>query len=166
MGVVGLGYVGLPMLVSITRAGFRGVGVDLDQARVDALAEGRSYISDVPDEVLADIRSRLRVSTRASMLRSCDVILICVPTPLTDSSPDLGYIESAGRAIAKVLRPGVLVVLESTTYPGTTEEVVRPILETSGLRAGETSRWRTRPNASIRVVSSITSRRPPRSWAD
>ena len=136
VGVVGLGYVGLPMLVSITRAGFRSVGVDLDQARVDALAEGRSYISDVPDEVLADIRSRLRVSTRASVLRSCDVILICVPTPLTDSSPDLGYIESAGRAIAKVLRPGVLVVLESTTYPGTTEEVLRPILETSGLRAG------------------------------
>jgi UDP-N-acetyl-D-glucosamine dehydrogenase len=136
VGVVGLGYVGLPMLVSVTRAGFRGVGLDLDQARVDALAEGRSYISDVPNEVLADVRSRLRVSTRATALRSCDVILICVPTPLTDSSPDLGYIESAGRAVAKSLRPGALVVLESTTYPGTTEEVFRPILETSGLHAG------------------------------
>jgi len=82
LGVVGLGYVGLPMLVSIVRAGFRGVGVDLDQTRVDALAQGRSYISDVPYEVLADIRSRLRVSTRGSALRGCDVVLICVPTPL------------------------------------------------------------------------------------
>ena len=136
VGVVGLGYVGLPMLVSVVRAGFRGVGVDLDQARVDALAKGRSYISDVPDEVLADVRSRFRVSTRGSALRGCDVVLICVPTPLTDHSPDLGFIQSAGRAVAKALKAGALVVLESTTYPGTTEEVLRPILETSGLRAG------------------------------
>jgi UDP-N-acetyl-D-glucosamine dehydrogenase len=136
VGVVGLGYVGLPMLVSIVRAGFRGVGVDLDQTRVDALAKGRSYISDVPDEILADIRSRLRVSTRGSALRGCDVVLICVPTPLTDHSSDLGFIQSAGRAVAKALKAGALVVLESTTYPGTTEEVLRPILETSGLRAG------------------------------
>ena len=136
VGVVGLGYVGLPMLVSITRAGFRGFGVDLDQERVDALSRGRSYISDVPDEVLADLGSRLRVSTRGSVLRACDVVLICVPTPLTDHSPDLGFIESAGRSVAKAIRPGVLVILESTTYPGTTEEVLRPILETSGLEAG------------------------------
>ncbi len=136
VGVVGLGYVGLPMLVSAARAGFRGVGVDLDQTRIDSLEQGHSYVSDVLDGVLADISPRLRVSTRGSTLRSCDVVLICVPTPLTDHSPDLGFIESAGRSVAKSLRRGTLVVLESTTYPGTTEEVLRPILETSGLRAG------------------------------
>ena len=107
-----------------------------DPARVDALSEGRSYVSDVPNEVLADIRSRLRVSTKPNVMRACDVVLICVPTPLTDHSPDLGYIERAGRTVAASLRRGDLVVLESTTYPGTTEEVLRPILETSGLRAG------------------------------
>jgi UDP-N-acetyl-D-glucosamine dehydrogenase len=136
VGVVGLGYVGLPMLVSSARAGFRAVGLDIDPARVEALSEGRSYVSDVPDHVLADIRSSLRVSTKPSALRACDVVLICVPTPLTDHRPDLGFIERAGKAVAGSLRPGVLVVLESTTYPGTTEEVLRPILETSGLRAG------------------------------
>ena len=136
VGVVGLGYVGLPMLVSAARAGFRAVGLDVDAERVRVLSQGRSYVSDVPDAVLADIRSRLRASTRPSVLRSCDVVLICVPTPLTDHSPDLRFIEAAGRAVASALRPGVLVVLESTTYPGTTEEVLRPILEESGLRAG------------------------------
>ena len=136
VGVVGLGYAGLPMLVCAARAGFRAVGLDVDPTRVEALSEGRSYVSDVPDEVLADIRSSLRVSTKPTVLRSCDVVLICVPTPLTDHSPDLGFIERAGRAVTKSLRRGVLVVLESTTYPGTTEEVLRPILEASGMRAG------------------------------
>jgi len=103
---------------------------------VQALSEGRAYVSDVPDGVLADVRARLKVSTKPSALRPCDVVLICVPTPLTDHSPDLGYIERAGTAVASALRSGVLVILESTTYPGTTEEVLRPILETSGLRAG------------------------------
>ena len=136
VGVVGLGYVGLPMLVSAVRAGFRGIGVDVDEARVAALADGRSYISDVPDQVLADLRGRLRISTSAAALRAADVILICVPTPLADGEPDLRAIEAAGEGIARILRPGVLVILESTTYPGTTEEVLRPILEASGLRAG------------------------------
>src|SRR4249919_1145615 len=136
VGVVGLGYVGLPILVCAARAGFRAVGLDVDPTRVEALSEGRSYVSDVPKEVLADIQSSLRVSTRPSALRACDVVLICVPTPLTDNSPDLGYIERAGQSVAASLRRGVLVVLESTTYPGTTEEVLRPILEASGLRAG------------------------------
>jgi UDP-N-acetyl-D-glucosamine dehydrogenase len=136
VGVVGLGYVGLPTLVSVVRAGFRGVGFDVDPERVESLSAGRSYISDVPDHTLSDLEGRFRVSTRPSALRSCDVVLICVPTPLTDHSPDLRYIERAGEAVAKTLRRGVLIVLESTTYPGTTEEVLRPILEASGLRAG------------------------------
>jgi len=136
VGVVGLGYVGLPMLVSAVRAGYRGVGVDLDAERVASLEAGRSYIGDVPDEVLADQRTRLRASESPTALRGCEVVLICVPTPLKDHDPDLGFIERAGEGIAKVLGPGTLVILESTTYPGTTEEVLRPILEGSGLRAG------------------------------
>ncbi|HET7236891.1 MAG TPA: nucleotide sugar dehydrogenase [Actinomycetota bacterium] len=134
VGVIGLGYVGLPMLVTAARAGFPAVGVDLDHARVDAIRHGRSYISDVTDAVLRE--SGVRAAGRYSALKDRDVVLICVPTPLDDGNPDLRFIEGAGRGLAKVLRPGVLVILESTTYPGTTEEVLRPILETSGLRAG------------------------------
>jgi UDP-N-acetyl-D-glucosamine dehydrogenase len=137
VGVVGLGYVGLPMLVSAVRAGFRGVGTDVDAERVASLLAGRSYISDVPDALLADLKGRLRVSTRPSALRGCDVILICVPTPLKDHEPDLRHIEDAGAGVAKVLGRGALVILESTTYPGTTEEILRPILERSGLVASK-----------------------------
>jgi len=137
VGVVGLGYVGLPMLVSAVRAGYRGIGIDLDEERIASLKAGRSYISDVSDEILADVRRRLSVSTRAAALRQADVVLICVPTPLKDHEPDLGFIERAGEGIAKVLRRGMLVILESTTYPGTTEEILRPILERSGLVAGK-----------------------------
>ena len=94
VGVVGLGYVGLPMLVSAARAGYRAVGLDVDPARVQALSEGRSYVSDVPDGVLADVGSRLKVSTRPSALGRCDVVLICVPTPLTDAVANMRVIEA------------------------------------------------------------------------
>ncbi|MEX2406521.1 MAG: nucleotide sugar dehydrogenase, partial [Actinomycetota bacterium] len=136
VGVVGLGYVGLPMLVAAVRAGYRGVGVDVDASRVAAIKDARSFVSDVEDVVLRDLRSKLRVSTNATALRDCDVVLICVPTPLKDHDPDLRHIELAGEAIAGHLRRGMLVILESTTYPGTTDEILRPILETSGLVAG------------------------------
>jgi nucleotide sugar dehydrogenase len=136
VGVVGLGYVGLPMLVSAVRAGFPGIGLDLDAERVASLKAGRSYVGDVTDEVLADLGRRLRVSTNPAVLRSCDVLLLCVPTPLTDHEPDLGHIERAATFAGKALRAGVLVILESTTYPGTTEEILRPVLERSGLTAG------------------------------
>jgi len=134
--VVGLGYVGLPLLVSAVRVGFRGVGVDLDPGRVEAIGAGRSYLSDLSDEVLREAARSLRASTRYEALRDCDVVVVCVPTPLKDHDPDLGHIEAAGEGIARELRPGTLVILESTTYPGTTEEVLRPILERSGLAAG------------------------------
>lgn len=136
MGVVGLGYVGLPLLVSAVRVGFRGVGVDLDPGRAEAIGAGRSYLSDLSDEVLREAAGSLRASTHYEALRDCDVVAICVPTPLKDHDPDLGHIEAAGEGTARELRPGMLVILESTTYPGTTEEVLRPILETSGLAAG------------------------------
>jgi UDP-N-acetyl-D-glucosamine dehydrogenase len=136
VGVVGLGYVGLPLLVNLVRAGFDGVGVDLDPTRAQALAEGRSYIEDVPNEVLADLRPRLRASTSFEELAGCDAIAICVPTPLKDHDPDLSAIRGAGRGVAAHMRRGSLVVLESTTYPGTTEEILAPILATSGLVPG------------------------------
>jgi UDP-N-acetyl-D-glucosamine dehydrogenase len=136
IGVVGLGYVGLPVLLAAVRVGFEGVGVDLDEERVEALRQGRSYITDVSDAVLRDAGDRLRVATRYQALRDCDVVVICVPTPLKDHEPDLGFIRSAGEGVAKALRSGMLVVLESTTYPGTTEEILRPILEAGGLVAG------------------------------
>jgi UDP-N-acetyl-D-glucosamine dehydrogenase len=136
VGVVGLGYVGLPMLVAAVRAGYRGVGVDVDADRVASLKRGRSYVSDVSDGILRDLRTKLRISTSAAALWNCDVVLICVPTPLKDHDPDLRHIQLAGEGVAKRLHRGSLVILESTTYPGTTEEILRPILERSGLVAG------------------------------
>ncbi|MFN2589880.1 MAG: nucleotide sugar dehydrogenase [Actinomycetota bacterium] len=138
LGVVGLGYVGLPASVTFAEAGFRVVGVDPDRSRVTAIEEGRSYLHDVPDGRVAAARKagRLRATASYRRLVTTDAILICVPTPLAEGVPDLSAIEAAGRSVAKVLTPGTLVVLESTTYPGTTEEVLRPLLEASGLQAG------------------------------
>jgi UDP-N-acetyl-D-glucosamine dehydrogenase len=136
VGVVGLGYVGLPTLVAAAAAGFHGVGVEVDRGRLASLRAGRSYVVDVSDEDLRAVRRRLRLSETPAPLGGCDVVLICVPTPLKDHDPDLRYIQDAARGVAGSLRPGTLVVLESTTYPGTTEEILKPILEGSGLAAG------------------------------
>ncbi len=138
-GVIGLGYVGLPLAVAIAAAGFAVIGFDIDPDKVDRLNEGRSYIESVPDAALAGAREagRFRASADFSELSGCDTIVICVPTPLTrHREPDLTFIETTARCIAAHLRPGQLVVLESTTYPGTTDGVVRPILEGTGLVCG------------------------------
>ena len=138
VGVVGLGYVGLPVAVAFAEAGFHVIGVDADQDRTRHINDASSYLHDVPDERIAQARGsgRLRASTSYRSLAKADAVLISVPTPLQDGAPDLSAIEGAGRALAKVLMPGTLVVLESTTYPGTTEEVLRPLLESGGLQAG------------------------------
>jgi UDP-N-acetyl-D-glucosamine dehydrogenase len=137
IGIVGLGYVGLPLAVAFAEAGHEVVGLDADARKLDGLAEGRSYVEDVPDAALAPLRDRLRPTNRHEDLASCEAVIICVPTPLTSSrEPDLTYLTDAGTALAKVLRAGQLVVLESTTYPGTTRERLAPILEESGLSAG------------------------------
>ncbi|MGH2722683.1 MAG: nucleotide sugar dehydrogenase [Actinomycetota bacterium] len=138
LGVVGLGYVGLPVAVTFAEAGFRVVGVDADRDRVEAIEAGRSYLRDVAGERVASLRhaGRLRATTSYRRLARADAVLISVPTPLRQGSPDLSAIESAGRALAKVLSPHTLVVLESTTYPGTTDEVLGPLLEAGGLVAG------------------------------
>lgn len=137
--VVGLGYVGLPLAVAIAQAGFEVLGVEADPARAAAINHGDSYIDDVPSREigrLVDDRT-LVATTSYEALHAADVIVVCVPTPLTKSKePDLSYLVAAAKGCAAILRPEHLIVLESTTYPGTTAEVVRPILEESGLRAG------------------------------
>jgi UDP-N-acetyl-D-glucosamine dehydrogenase len=150
IGIIGLGYVGLPLACTFAEGGFPVVGFDADRTKVDALAAGRSYIHHVPAERLAALRAplgavvakepargRLAATEDLRRLGSCDAVLICVPTPLTAArEPDLSYVERSVEAVARTLRRGQLVVLESTTYPGTTDEVVRPLLEARGLVVG------------------------------
>ncbi len=139
IAVLGLGYVGLPLALAFAENGFDVLGFDTDEAKVSTLARGESYIADVsPEPIAAAVADRrLEATADFGRLAEGDALLICVPTPLDESRrPDLGYVESTARAIADRLRPGQLVALESTTWPGTTEEVLKPILETSGLACG------------------------------
>jgi len=140
VAVIGLGYVGLPLALGFARAGFRVVGIDTDADKVALLNQGHSVIGDVADDDLAPhVRAgRLQATTDYDALQPTDAIFICVPTPYdAQRAPDLSYIRAAATDIRPRLRPGQLVVLQSTTYPGTTEEIVQPILEQSGLRAGQ-----------------------------
>jgi UDP-N-acetyl-D-glucosamine dehydrogenase len=137
IGIVGLGYVGLPLAVAFAEAGHDVVGLDADSRKLESLERGESYIEDIPDSSLAQLGDRLHPTNRHADLSSCEATIICVPTPLTGSrEPDLTYLVDAATALAGVLREGQLVVLESTTYPGTTRERLAPILEESGLSAG------------------------------
>jgi UDP-N-acetyl-D-glucosamine dehydrogenase len=138
-GVVGLGYVGLPLAVELGKAGFHATGIDLDDRKVQAINAGLSYIPDVTTADVAALRAagKLDATTDFSAVRDLDTINICVPTPLRKTKdPDMSFIVSAVEGIAKYLHPGMLIVLESTTYPGTTDEVVQPMLEATGLKAG------------------------------
>ena len=138
-GVIGLGYVGLPLAITLARSGFAVTGFDIDPGKIVALDAGRSYIEAVTDEALAieAKASRFRSTSDFNQLATCDVIVICVPTPLTKHrDPDLSFVEATSRSIAAALRPGQLIVLESTTYPGTTDDVVKTILEETGLKSG------------------------------
>ena len=139
-GVVGLGYVGLPLAVELAKAGFHTTGIDLDERKIEAIGQSRSYIPDVATADIVALRKagKLDATTDFSVVKELDTINICVPTPLRKTKdPDMSYIVSAVEAIAKHLHKGMLIVLESTTYPGTTDEVVQPILETTGLKAGQ-----------------------------
>jgi UDP-N-acetyl-D-glucosamine dehydrogenase len=137
--VIGLGYVGLPLVRAILSAGLQAIGIDTDPAKIVALNEGRGYLKHLGDDWIkgAVAEGKFRPSGDFAALAEADVIVICVPTPLTrHMQPDLSYVEATGRAIAAHLSPGQLVVLESTTWPGTTREVLKPILEAGGLKAG------------------------------
>jgi len=140
LGIIGLGYVGLPLAVEYARRGYRVIGVDVDPSKVEALAAGRSYIGDVDASVVAELVGKevLIPTTDFGALRQADSVNICVPTPLSKTrDPDISYIDAAVERIAEILHPGMLVILESTTYPGTTEEVILPRLEETGLKVGE-----------------------------
>ena len=139
IGVIGLGYVGLPLAVEFARAGFDVTGFDVDASKVTEVNAGRSYIGDVrTDDVAALVKAgTLRATTDMSLLREVDAVDICVPTPLRKTKdPDMSFVVSAAEQIAKYLHPGMLVVLESTTYPGTTAEVLQPLFEATGLKVG------------------------------
>src|SRR5215210_6411488 len=129
IGIMGLGYVGLPLAVAFAEEGHCVVALDADARKIEALRERRSYIEDIPSERLAAVADRIEPTRHAQRLARCDALLVCVPTPLTaNREPDLGPLISATRAIAGVLQAGQLVVIESTTYPGTTREQVAPML--------------------------------------
>jgi nucleotide sugar dehydrogenase len=138
VGVVGLGYVGLPVAVSFAEAGFRVIGVDVNPAKVETLAAGRSFLTDVPSEQVAPLveAGRFTPVTSFETLAQADAILICVPTPITDGAPDLSLVVGAGKAIGEVLKRPSLVVLESTTYPGSTDELLAPLLAGDRYTAG------------------------------
>ena len=137
IGIIGLGYVGLPLAVAFAEAGHTVIGLDSNASRVESLRRGESHIEDVPSECLAAIADRFEPTTMARRLALADAILICVPTPLTrNREPDLGPLLSAAATVAGVLQRGQVVVLESTTYPGTTRERLLPMLEETGLSAG------------------------------
>lgn len=140
IGVIGLGYVGLPLIVEFGLKGYRGIGFEVDENKADTINAGGSYIVDVPAENVRKCLDdgNLAVTTDFSRLSECDVIIICVPTPLRKTKdPDMSYIIAAGEEIQKYMRTGQLVILESTTYPGTTDEVLQPMLEENGCRLDE-----------------------------
>lgn len=140
-GVVGLGYVGLPLAVEKAKAGFKTIGFDVQEAKVKMVNEGKNYIGDVVDNDLADLvkNNMLSATTDFSFIKDVDFVAICVPTPLDEhQEPDISYVKSSTEAVSKYLHKGMMVVLESTTYPGTTEELLKPILEeNSGLVCGK-----------------------------
>ena len=138
-GVVGMGYVGLPLAVEFARAGFRVTGIDVSESKTARLNLGDSYVGDVPSSILRPLveSGRLRAATDESILDELDTVNICVPTPLRKTKdPDMSYVISACEAVARHLHAGMLVILESTTYPGTTEELLLPMFEKSGLKVG------------------------------
>lgn len=140
IGIIGLGYVGLPLIDAFVNTGFKSIGFDVDQNKVDQLQAGQSYIQHIPSTTVSNWleKKQFEATTDLSRMKEADALLICVPTPLTSSrDPDLTYVEKTTEAIAESLRPGQLIVLESTTYPTTTRDVMLPILDSKGLTIGE-----------------------------
>ncbi len=140
IGIVGLGYVGLPLATEFAKSGYRTIGFDVQEKKVKAVNEGHNYIGDIVDEVFREVveSGMLSATSDFSFIRGVDAVAICVPTPLDKyQQPDISYVKGSTESVAEYLHHGMLVVLESTTYPGTTEELLKPILEKGGLRCGE-----------------------------
>ncbi|MEU7145428.1 nucleotide sugar dehydrogenase [Nocardia sp. NPDC046473] len=136
LGIIGIGYVGLPLAAAFARAGNSVIGIDIDRGRVDRVNAGLSPVDTVADAEVAAIRGKFRATTDSSVLSECETIVVCVPTPVEDERPDLTPLTSATETVRDHLRPGQLIIIESTTYPGTTHDLLLPILEETGLRAG------------------------------
>ena len=137
IGIIGLGYVGLPLAKAFVDKGFQVIGFDVDAEKVSSLQRGESYIKHIPAATIEAMRARFDATDRFQRLNEPDVVILCVPTPLTEArEPDLTFVEQSAISVAQAMRPGQLIVLESTTYPGTTRDVVLPILQQSGLRVG------------------------------
>jgi UDP-N-acetyl-D-glucosamine dehydrogenase len=140
LGVIGLGYVGLPLVLEMAREGFHVTGIDIDRGRIESINAGISYVLDAPSNTLRDFLAvgKIKATQSLEAIKELDTVSICVPTPLRKTrDPDLSYVIAATEAVGRHLRPGQLIILESTTYPGTTQEVVLPILEKSGLQVGK-----------------------------
>lgn len=164
VGVIGLGYVGLPFAVTAAKAGFPITGFDIDQTKMDRLDTGTSYIEAVSDEALAAVAERFDWTTDFSGLAECDII-ICVPTPLMASrKPDFSFVEDTTRVIVEHITPDTVVALESTTWPGTTEEVPTPIFADSGLKPGTEIFVGYSPSARTPATRATTPKPSRRSW--
>jgi len=138
IGIIGLGYVGLPLLVEFAKKGFNVIGFDVDKQKISYLKKCKSYITDINNEILKKIKNKTYVTTDFRLLFKCDVVIICVPTPLRKSKePDISYIIDATKIIAKYLHKNELIILESTSYPGTTREILLTELEKKGLKVGK-----------------------------
>ena len=140
IGIIGLGYVGLPLVLRFCEEGFKVTGFDVDHRKIENLNQGRSYIKHIPSETISRVSTggSFHATLDMSQLKNADAIIICVPTPLTDKrEPDMRYVEGTAQEIAKWLRKGHLISLESTTYPGTTEEILLPLFQKKGLKVGE-----------------------------
>lgn len=167
VGIIRMGYVGLPLAREFCAGGFSVTGFDIDEGKIRKLLAGKSYIKHIPDTLIADLLSKKRFHPTSDFrkLKSQDAIIICVPTPLTEmKDPDMSYIVNTTRTIARRLRKGQLVVLESTTYPGTTREVMLPLLEATGLKCGKDFSSPSRRSARIRAIPS-SPREPSRRWS-
>ena len=166
VGIIGLGYVGLPLAVAFAEAGHAVVGLDTDARKVERLRNGESDVEDVPGERISALGDSFAPSTDRAALAECDAVLICVPTPLANHrEPDLSYVVDAATTLSGVLREGQLVVLESTTYPGTTRDRLKPILEESGLAAGRDFHLAYSPERIDPGRTDFTIRTTPRSSA-
>ena len=138
VGIMGLGYVGLPLAVDLAKAGFEVIGFDVAETRVRRINEGKSYVEDISDETLRSVRSKLKATTDFSLLRNVDAVSICVPTPLGKTrDPDISFVLATRDRVKENLHPNMLIILESTTYPGTTEELFLPMAKEVGLKVGE-----------------------------
>src|ERR1700761_745513 len=163
VGVIGLGYVGLPLAAECAEAGQPVIAVDIDDAKVASIRAGESYVEDIPSARLQAVLDHIETDTHFAPLSRADAVLICVPTPLTaNREPDLGPLLGATRSLADVLQPGQLVVLESTTYPGTTREQVLPLLEAGGLRVGQDFNLAFSPERVDPGRTDYTLRTPPK----